>query len=283
MSIDLAAAVRRRIVGSSAKKAVLLHMADSASDDGSGVWTSKANIARDTELGKRTVQYAIQEMIDAGLIEEIGAKACKNGFTVEYRLILDAIEKLPSTRAPSAPVHPVHPPETRASDAPVHPVHVDPCTSRTPTRAPGAPKPSLEPSFEPSTTAQERDLPAVVAPAVAEQPNDGMTRREQVLTLMGLDTTGITPAGSFTGTTNDQAELPKWDALGLSRAEQDGVIRDMLAKQRQKSPNFVPNRWSWFTAGMNGLAEAKKSQPSLSAVASPETRRAERRKKWASF
>lgn len=137
-----------------------------------------------------------------------------------------------------------------------------------------------EPDTETSTTSMP---PAVVAPAVAEQSNDGLTRREQVLTLMGLDTTGITPAGSFTGTTNDQAELPKWDALGLSRAEQDGVIRDMLAKQRRKSPHFVPNRWSWFTAGMRDLADGKRAQPSQPAEASLETRRAERRKKWASF
>lgn len=107
---------------------------------------------------------------------------------------------------------------------------------------------------EPSTTAREReaDQSAVV--------DDQSRRRDEVLRLMGLDGV-IRPDGRFTGQMTDMAELPKWDALGLTRAEQDGKIREMLDKQRAKVPGFFPNRWSWFTAGMDELAAAKRRDP----------------------
>ncbi|MEF9602729.1 hypothetical protein O4J55_10385, partial [Paracoccus sp. PXZ] len=101
----------------------------------------------------------------------------------------------------------------------------------------------------PSTTARE----AVVA-------DERSRRRDEVLRLMGLDGV-IRPDGRFTGQMTDMAELPKWDALGLTRAEQDGKIREMLDKQRAKVPGFFPNRWSWFTAGMGELAAAKRQDP----------------------
>lgn len=80
---------------------------------------------------------------------------------------------------------------------------------------------------------------------------------------MDLDASGVTPAGRFTGTTNDMAEPPKWDALGLSRSEQDAKIREMLERQRRSSPGFIPNGWRWFTAGMEQLA-ADKRRPAAS-------------------
>src|SRR5690554_5293725 len=72
MSNLISAAVQRRVVGSATRKAVLLYMADKAADDGSGIWSSKANIARDLELGIRAVQYAIRDLVTAGLLIEIG-------------------------------------------------------------------------------------------------------------------------------------------------------------------------------------------------------------------
>ncbi|WP_191569082.1 helix-turn-helix domain-containing protein [Paracoccus yeei] len=119
---------------------------------------------------------------------------------------------------------------------------------------------------EPSTTARET-APVVVA------ISDQTKRRDEVLRLMGLDGV-IRPDGKFTGMTNDQAELPKWDDLGLTRAEQDAKISEMLAKQRAKDPAFLPNRWAWFTAGMTDLAAAKRRGP---AANSPELDRDHRR------
>ena len=81
-----------------------MFMAACASDDGSGIWTSKGNMAADLEMSKRTVQRAIEALLGAGLVSEIGQRKCRNGFTVEYRINLEAIEKLPSTRVTLSPV-----------------------------------------------------------------------------------------------------------------------------------------------------------------------------------
>ena len=98
MSNLISASVQRRVVGSATRKSVLLYMADKAADDGSGIWTSKANIARDLELGIRAVQYAIRDLVDTGLLIEIGQRDCKHGYTVEYGIVVDALGALPSTR-----------------------------------------------------------------------------------------------------------------------------------------------------------------------------------------
>lgn len=103
MSNLISASVQRRLVGSATRKSVLSYMADKAADDGSGIWTSKANIARDLELSRRAVQLAIQELIRDGLVTETGQRNCKHGFTVEYSIVIEAVDNLPSTREPRSP------------------------------------------------------------------------------------------------------------------------------------------------------------------------------------
>ena len=103
MSNLISASVQRRVVGSATRKSVLLYMADKAADDGSGIWTSKANIARDLELSRRAVQLAIQELIRDGLVLESGQRDCKHGFTVEYAIAVPAVDNLPSTREQDSP------------------------------------------------------------------------------------------------------------------------------------------------------------------------------------
>ena len=103
MSNLIAASVQRRVVGSATRKAVLLYMADKAADDASGIWTSKANIARDLELSRRAVQIAIAELIRDGLVSEAGQRDCKHGYTVEYSILPEAVDKLVSTREQDSP------------------------------------------------------------------------------------------------------------------------------------------------------------------------------------
>lgn len=103
MSNLISASVQRRLVGSATRKSVLTYMADKAADDGSGIWTSKANIARDLELSRRAVQLAIQELIRDRLVTETGQRDCKHGFTVEYSIVIEAVDNLPSTREPRSP------------------------------------------------------------------------------------------------------------------------------------------------------------------------------------
>ena len=103
MSNLISASVQRRLVGSATRKSVLSYMADKAADDGSGIWTSKANFARDLELSRRGVQLAIQELIRDGLVTETGQRDCKHGFTVEYSIVIEAVDNLPSTREQGSP------------------------------------------------------------------------------------------------------------------------------------------------------------------------------------
>ncbi len=105
MSIEIYSLIKRRIVGSPTKKAILLYMADAASDDGSGIWVSKGNMAADLEMkSKRTVQTNISDLVEAGIVSEVGQRKCRNGFTVEYRINLNTVSCLPPTRARNAPV-----------------------------------------------------------------------------------------------------------------------------------------------------------------------------------
>ena len=137
MSNHVTEIVKRRIVGSSPRKAVLMYMADNASEDGTGVWTSKATMASDLEMSKRTVQNHIIAMEEAGLISVAGKRKCARGFTVEYSLDIGAIKALKSTRAKYAPVQEVHP--THAGHAPLRVQEMHPNHSGT----------TLEPEKEP--------------------------------------------------------------------------------------------------------------------------------------
>lgn len=113
--------VQRRKAGGTSNKAVLMFMAACASDDGTGIWTSKGNMAADLEMSKRTVQRATDALLTAGLISEIGQRKCRNGFTVEYRINLEVIEKLPSTRVTVSPVDTTSRGDTLSPVTPSHP------------------------------------------------------------------------------------------------------------------------------------------------------------------
>lgn len=116
MSNLVTAICQTRKFGSAPLKAVAMYMADRASDDGSGIWTSKAHIADDTELSKRTVQNAIKQLLSAGLVFEVGQRRHQHGYTVEYSINISAVKKLPSTREK-------HPDTTGAGDSPVQEIH----------------------------------------------------------------------------------------------------------------------------------------------------------------
>lgn len=116
MSNVLTGIAQQRKTGSGPRKAVLMYFCDRASDDGSGVWTSKSHIADDLELSRRTVQYAIRDLIEMGVVFEVGQRSHRNGFTCEYRVDLLALKGLGCTRSGSAP-------ETGARDAHVQEVH----------------------------------------------------------------------------------------------------------------------------------------------------------------
>ena len=123
--------IQTKLVGSPTKKAILMYMADKASDDGSGIWVSKGNMAADLEMSSRAVRIHIKDMLALGILKVSGQKECRHGYTIDYQINLEIVSKLPSTRPPLNDVHPYH------------------GMTFSPTPAHGSPKPSDEPSYEP--------------------------------------------------------------------------------------------------------------------------------------
>ncbi len=134
MSWRVANACAERKFGSATRKQIIMFLADKASDDGSGIWCSKGTIQRHTELGETTVKRTIREFLKEGILVETGARGCKNGFTVVYRIDLARIEALELTAEPDI--------ETGAT---VDPVQTGPGTGAAVAGVPGPPWPPNHP------------------------------------------------------------------------------------------------------------------------------------------
>jgi len=100
MSWRVANTCAERKFGSATRKQIIMFLADKASDDGSGIWCSTGTIQRHTELGETTVKRTVREFLKEGILVETGARTCKNGFTVVYRIDLTKVEALEPTHEP---------------------------------------------------------------------------------------------------------------------------------------------------------------------------------------
>ena len=110
MSWKLTGIVSQKRVGSTARKMLLLSMADKANDDGTGVFASLATLADMCEMSRPTVKRILKEFVDEKLIHHVGMRGNKNGAqTNEYDLDVEAIQALTSisgsTRKATNPVH----------------------------------------------------------------------------------------------------------------------------------------------------------------------------------
>jgi len=100
MSWRVANTCAERKFGSATRKQIIMFLADKASDDGSGIWCSKGTIQRHTERGETTVKRTVRAFLKEGILVETGARTCKNGFTVVYRIDLAKVEALEPTAEP---------------------------------------------------------------------------------------------------------------------------------------------------------------------------------------
>ena len=158
MSWRVANACAERMFGSATRKQIIMFLADKASDDGSGIWCSKGTIQRHTELGETTVKRTIRDFLKEGILVETGARGCKNGFTVVYRIDLTQIEALELTAEPEI--------ETGAT---VDPVQTGPGTGATvagvpgPPRPPNHPKPIHKPPTRERVAAEDEEAEKILA------------------------------------------------------------------------------------------------------------------------
>ncbi|WP_259988068.1 hypothetical protein [Sulfitobacter sp. S190] len=140
-----------------------MFLADKASDDGSGIWCSKGTIQRHTELGETTVKRTVREFLKEGILVETGARTCKNGFTVVYRIDLAKVEALDPTLEPEI--------ETGST---VAPVQYGPGTGATVARVPGPPRPPNHPKtiHKPPTRRREAAVDEDAEKVLAAYPPD---------------------------------------------------------------------------------------------------------------
>lgn len=95
MSNHLVSEVLKREVGKMSRTAVMMVLADKASDDGSGIWASKQTIADELGCTRQTVIDTIAALVGDGLLAEVGQRTCPNGYTTEYQIKVENLEALP--------------------------------------------------------------------------------------------------------------------------------------------------------------------------------------------
>ncbi|MFZ5964293.1 hypothetical protein ACOXXX_15205 [Thalassococcus sp. BH17M4-6] len=170
MSWRVANACAERKFGSATRKQIIMFLADKASDDGSGIWCSKGTIQRHTELGETTVKRTIRDFLKEGILVETGARGCKNGFTVVYRIDLARIEALELTAEPEI--------ETGAT---VDPVQTGPGTGATVAGVPGPPRPPNHPKTIHKPPTRERVADEEAERVLAAYPPDRVRGKAECL------------------------------------------------------------------------------------------------------
>ena len=268
----------RRVPGGASAKAVMMLMAASASDDGSGVWTSKTNMAADLQMNRRTVQRLVNDLQDRGLVRQTGQRKCRNGFTVEYQIDLEAVENLPSTRTPESAENAridgrcqtargttSRDPGTTSTGGVRPPVAQDPPTGgvRPPhggvSDPPNRPRTIHEPvggGGDARGRARDAD-PEDETRDGAPEPPPSPSPRETILEAMGHDPSGVTASGRIVGDSGDMLELGRWQRdLGLTLDEIIAVVRDVIATKH----DGPPVTFRYFRAAMQRYAAEKSTQ-----------------------
>lgn len=241
-----------------ATKIVLFYLCDHHNDE-KGCFPSQELLASECEMSRSTLNLHLAKLEGLGLIRRVSSidERTKRQRPTRYVLQIDADVRVRKSDRPASEKH----------TQPVSGKQADPCpnTDRAHVRFSDT-NPVREPVRETTTVREAADAAVAVAPE--------MIRRAEILTLMGCPD-GITVQGRIVGTTNDLQECRKWDALGLSRPEQDAKIREMLDGKRRSEPGFMPQTWRWFTPGMQCLAEEKSAKPP--SIGRPHTMTAEQR------
>jgi len=77
------------------RKAVMVLLADKASDNGRGIYASKQTMADELCTSKQTVITVIKELQAEGLLMAVGKNKIAAGYTVEYAINVSKLEALP--------------------------------------------------------------------------------------------------------------------------------------------------------------------------------------------
>lgn len=94
MSNHLITAAYKADLRTPMRKAVMVLLADKASDDGSGIWASKQTMADELCCSKQAVITTIKAFIDEGLLIEAGHRKSATGYTNCYAISISALRQL---------------------------------------------------------------------------------------------------------------------------------------------------------------------------------------------
>lgn len=212
------------------KKAILLSLADHANDEGAHVYPSVALTAAKCSVAERTVQTALRELREEGILVEV-RKGGGRGKTTEYRIDLKGAADSPFfvQRAQEAD-------EKGASD------------DRNPAGA--APEPSVEPPTSESKTAPSSRVEQLVNRAskhLAPSPDETNRRPQWTATEEGL-------------IANLREMDPAWDRLTWGAMNRlvnlYGHVALTFALQDAWEDRFTPaSPYAWTEARCKAIAE----------------------------
>ncbi len=249
MSWRVANACAERKFGSATRKQIIMFLADKASDDGSGIWCSKGTIQRHTELGETTVKRTIRDFLKEGILVETGARGCKNGFTVVYRIDLARIEALELTAEPEI--------ETGAT---VDPVQTGPGTGATVAGVPGPPRPPNHPKTIHKPPSREREAAEddEAEKILAAYPPDRLRGRAECLSRIrevldeGVDAGDLAQAVKAYATESAGFTRSKvcfsdnWFKSGRWRSHVEGIAKGR-EKTKAKEAEMLAGFANWVT------------------------------------
>jgi len=105
------------------------------------------------------------------------------------------------------------------------------------------------------------------------------THREQLLTAMGVDPSGLTgKGGQWIGGTADMAIVGQWTSMGITESEQIAVVIEVMGSRKEPGS---PSSFKYFTPAMQRLAGVKSTtlKPIIPSQASIARRQKDDRKR----
>jgi hypothetical protein len=225
MSNEVTGAVLKRNLGTVTRKAVMLLLADKASDDGTGIWASKERMASELCMTTRGLRLAIKALVSEGLVMEVGRRPCRFGYTQEYAINLAALA--------ATPLVDWHQKSTPEYGSPLNRVQGDPGMVFRGTPEYGSGKPPLEPPLE----------PPIITPSALGGSDDGFDVWWSAYPKrVGKSTTKAAYARAVKKLGSDSA------AAGATLLEK---LQAHVALWRKNSefPRYVPHPTTWLNQG----------------------------------
>lgn len=251
--------------------AVLIALAHHA-DKFCSCFPSIARICQLSRYKERAVQQAIKRLSARGVIsvKTGGGRGGASFYTIHPAALNPAADAPFSSDKPRAKCGDTDPKTPQQMRETPHLMRENPAAD--------APEPVIEPVKNQLGCARGHQA-AISDRAVA--------MRAVIVDALGIDATALTvrgtPAVLGLKAEEIEASLSVWDQHKLTDDQIAAAIRSTVARERGKQAGWLPRGVRYFDHGIADHAKRRGQAVSTTASDSSETRRAERRKQWASF